>query len=76
MRNTLGKNKAQALEESQVRGDLYGEQLKAADLANRQNAYALREQVRKDQLQRAHIGQYNLSAKQCRSIVEIMSSCR
>ena len=55
MRNTLGKNKAQALEESQVRGDMYGEQLKAADLGNRQAAYALREQGRKDQLERAHL---------------------
>jgi hypothetical protein len=55
MRNTLGKNKAQALEESQLRGDLYGQQLKAADLSNRQAAYALREQVRMGQLQRAQM---------------------
>ena len=55
MRNTLGKNRAQALEESHVRGDLYGEQLKAADLANRQTTYNLREQGRTGQLQRAHL---------------------
>ena len=55
MRNTLGKNRAQALEESQVRGNLYGEQLKSADLANRQSAYGLREQGRMGQLQRAQM---------------------
>jgi hypothetical protein len=55
MRNSLGKNRAQALEESQVRGDLYGEQLKSADLANRHSAYGLREQGRMGQLQRAHL---------------------
>ena len=55
MRNTLGKNRAQALEESQVRGNLYGEQLKSADLANRQSAYGLREQGRFGQLQRAQM---------------------
>jgi hypothetical protein len=55
MRNTLGKNRAQALEESRVRGDLYGEQLKAADLNNRQTAYTLREQGRLGQTQRAQM---------------------
>jgi hypothetical protein len=55
MRNTLGKNRAQALEESRVRGDLYGEQLKAADLHNRQTAYGLREQGRRGQLERAQM---------------------
>jgi hypothetical protein len=55
MRNTLGKNRAEALEESRVRGDLYGQQLKAADLSNRQTAYDLREQGRMGQLQRAQM---------------------
>ncbi len=55
MRNTLAKNRAQALEESRVKGDLYGEQLKAADLANRHSVYGLREQGRLARGQQAQL---------------------
>jgi len=65
MRNSLGYHKAKALEEHNVNANLYGEQLKAADLANRANMYSFREQGRLGQLQRAQaehqlkLDQYN-----------------
>ena len=55
MRNSLAKNRAQALEESNVRGNLYGEQLRGMDLANRQATYGLREQGRLAREQQAQI---------------------
>jgi hypothetical protein len=65
MRNSLVAEKAKALQQQDVSGNLYGEQLKAADLANRMNAYGFREQGRFGQLQSAEaehklkLDQYN-----------------
>ena len=67
MRNALGYHKAKALEEHNVNANLYGEQLKAADQANRRNEFGFREQGRIGQLQRAQmehqlkLDQYNQS---------------
>ena len=49
----LGHHKARALNENNVNANLYGEQLKGADLTNRSNMYDLRERGRMGQLQRA-----------------------
>jgi hypothetical protein len=67
MRNSLVSEKAKALQQQDVNGNLYGEQLKAADLANRMNTYGFREQGRMGQLQNAQaehnlkLGQYDHS---------------
>ena len=67
MRNSLVSEKAKALQQQDVNGNLYGEQLKAADLANRMNTYGFREQGRMGQLQNAQaehqlkLGQYDQS---------------
>ena len=67
MRNALGYQKSKALEEHNVNATMYGEQLKAADLANRMNTYGFREQGRMGQLQNAQaehnlkLGQYDQS---------------
>ena len=67
MRNSLVGEKAKALQQQDVNGNLYGEQLKSADLANRMNTYGFREQGRMGQLQTAQaehqlkLGQYDQS---------------
>jgi len=65
MRNSLVAEKAKALQQQDIGGNMYGEQLKAADLANRMNTYGFREQGRFGQLQSAEaehklkLDQYN-----------------
>ena len=54
-RSALGYNKAKALNENNVNANLYGEQLKGADLTNRANMYDFRERGRMGQLQRAQL---------------------
>lgn len=52
MKAALAGEKARTLEQSNVNATAYGEQLKGADLANRQNMFNFREQGRMGQLQR------------------------
>lgn len=65
MRNLMGQSRAESLAKVDVEGQEYGERLKAADQANRQNAFAFREQGRAGQLQTAQsehglkVDQYN-----------------
>ncbi len=53
LKTALASQKAKTLAQSKVNATMYGEQLKAADQTNRQNAFGFREQGRMGQLQNA-----------------------
>ena len=65
MRNSLVSEKAKALAQNDLSGNLYGQQLQAADQVNRSNEFGFREKGRIGQLQSAeaehqlNLGQFN-----------------
>lgn len=63
MKAALTGERARALEQSDIRGNMAGEQLKSADMANRMNEYGFREQGRQGRLA-ASEAEYRLAVNQ------------